>query len=293
MTAAICTRNRPELVVRAVASVLQNDHPDFELVVVDQSSTDETQRLLEARFAHDERLHYLHTTRIGVSPARNAAISGSNSEAIAFTDDDCVVPPDWLRTIEQTFIAEPEADLLYGQVLIPDELAGLDAEIPALHLAAPRRISRRDGFALCGMTANCAARRRLFTRLIGFDEVLGPGRELLSGEDFDLNYRAFQAGYLMLASPELTVAHYGVRTREEWRTRLAEYAFGNAAFYMKHVRCGDLRLSWVLCCHLARQSARALLRRPNAASYLKGFRRGVVASLHFGIDHRTRLYVTR
>ena len=91
----------------------------------------------------------------------------------------------------------------------------------------------------------------------------------------------------------MTVDHYGVRSPEEWRTRLVEYGFGDAGFYLKHVRCGDLRLTSVLLRHLARQAARALLGRPDARAYLRGFGHGARASLQFEVDRQTRLYVTR
>ena len=290
ITAAICTRDRPDFAVHAVESVLDNTHSNFELIVVDQSRSDRTGQLLETQFGHDARLRYIRTASGGVSPARNLALAAASGEAVAFTDDDCVVRSDWLETVDRIFTREPDADMLYGQVLMPPELADVEGEVPTLSMDAERRIRRGESFGLRGMTANCAVRRRLFAQIAGFDEALGPGRPLHSGEDFDLNYRAYQAGALILLTPEMVVDHYGIRAPADWQSRLAEYGFGDAAFYLKHVRCGDIHLTRVMLNHLTRQSLRALLLRPGAAIYLRGFARGAGASLRFLVSRRTRLY---
>ena len=106
-----------------------------------------------------------------MSRAYNTGIAASSGEVLAFTDDDCVVPPDWITTIVSAFAAEPDGDLLYGQVI---PLAGLDDDrgwSPKLEIHEPRRLSRGDGWHIFGMGANFAARRRLFVEVGPFDVV--------------------------------------------------------------------------------------------------------------------------
>ena len=62
VSAIICTRNRPDLIGRAVASVLDNDYAVFDLTVVDQSTDDATEQALR-HLAGDPRLHYHHIDR--------------------------------------------------------------------------------------------------------------------------------------------------------------------------------------------------------------------------------------
>src|SRR5262245_10774039 len=117
ISSVMCTRNRPGSIGQAVASVLANDHEDFELIVVDQSSDRQTEDALSS-YRQDHRLVYLHTERAGLSAAYNLGISRTSAGIIAFTDDDCIAPVDWLRAVEAALQKHPEADLLYGQTLI-------------------------------------------------------------------------------------------------------------------------------------------------------------------------------
>jgi glycosyltransferase involved in cell wall biosynthesis len=297
ISAIICTRNRPDLIGRAVASVLANDHPDFELVIVDQSDTDATRLALDSFIAGCPNLNYLYTTRVGLSAAYNTGIARSKGETLAFTDDDCVAPRDWLRQIERAFAGEPDAHLVYGQVLIPVELRDTPGVVPDLKIAEPRRISRRYGFMIYGMGANFAARRALFDRIGGFDEVLGGGGPLRSSQDFDLQYRVYRGGLMTLLAPEVKVDHYGLRSSEDWPRTLTAYGIGDGGFYMKHARCGDLYAVWLLARKMANEAPRALVKslmgRPSKKNYVLGVARGLRESFRFRIDRRRRIYVVR
>jgi glycosyltransferase involved in cell wall biosynthesis len=294
MTAIMCTRNRADQVARAVDSVLANAHDGFELVIVDQSDTDATQRVLAAQIASDRRLIYLHTTRVGLSAAYNTGIAQASAPLLAFTDDDCEAPPGWLCAIERAFEREPEADLLYGQVLAPEALRGAEGILPVLTIDRRERLSRRDGFRIYGMGANFAARRRLFDRIGGFDEVLGGGGPLRSSQDFDLQYRVYRAGLVTLLEPQVIVRHYGIRPEEDWDRTLAAYGAGQGGFYMKHIRCGDLRAARMLLREILSDGSRAALKplfgRPHSRAYLRGLCTGLRDSFKFRVDRGRRLY---
>jgi len=82
----IPTYNRATLLPRALRSVLAQTHPDFEVLVVDSGSTDDTS-LLVGQFA-DERIRWLRLRTRGVSVARNVAISEARGDWVSFLDDD-------------------------------------------------------------------------------------------------------------------------------------------------------------------------------------------------------------
>lgn len=295
LSAVICTRNRPDLIGQAVASVLANDYPTFELIVVDQSDTDATRRALAPFQATHPNFRYLHTTRVGLSAAYNTAIAASRGEVLAFTDDDCVAPQDWLRRIATTFTREPDVDLIYGQVVCAEELRGREGVVPELWIGQPRRISRRHGFLIYGMGANFAARRRLFEVVGGFDEALGGGGPLRSSQDFDLQYRVYRAGLVTLLAPEVVVVHYGWRSPDDWPKTLLAYGVGNGGFFMKHVRCRDLFALRLLLANLVnvggRDLVKAALGRPYAGAYLRGLLHGLWESFRFPVDRTRRVYV--
>jgi glycosyltransferase involved in cell wall biosynthesis len=295
ITVAICTRNRSDQIGAAVKSVLCNDDPHFELLVIDQSDSPATREAL-ADVADDPRLRYFHTQRVGLSAAYNAAIHHGLGSTFAFTDDDCLAPKEWVSTVRREFASNPDADLIYGEVRAADDLFDRPGVIPELRFPERRRLALRDGFEVIGMGANFAARRSVFDRVGGFDELLGGGGPLRSSQDFDFQYRLFRSSerHLCLLEPDLFVTHYGHRTPAEWPKTLLAYGVGDGAFYMKHVRCGDVRAGRLLAGRVGHELVRLILkpliRRQHDSAYLRGLLEGSVKSFRFKVDRRSRLY---
>src|SRR5579885_2662211 len=298
VSAVICTRNRPDTIRQAVASVMANDYPRFDLTVIDQSTTDATAIALQPLANSDSRLRYVHVDEPGLSRAYNTAIHRTSGEILAFTDDDCLAPQDWLTAIVAAFAEDGEADLLYGQVL-PASTSGDDPALtPGLDIRRPKRLSRKDGFKVFGMGANFAARRRLFSRIGGFDEILGGGAPLRSSQDFDLAYRTYCAGSVILLRPEVHVLHDGLRAREEWPALLRNYGIGDGAFYSKHIRCHDRYALWLLARQVTIWGGRylakyALGRKPTEFPYIRSIFVGIREGFRFDVDRHSRLYVQR
>ncbi|MEX0801664.1 MAG: glycosyltransferase family A protein [Dehalococcoidia bacterium] len=293
LSAIICTRNRPDFIGAAVASVLANVHTSFEVIVVDQSDDDSSQRALD-RFADDGRLRYIHRSRPGISAAANAGVRAAAAETLCFTDDDCRVPVGWLSSIEAVFEREPGISFVSGQMLMPPELKGTGKSIPTFQFDEPIRVTRK-GPLFSSVGANFAMRRSLYEELEGFDEFLGPGAQYESAQDWDLTYRAYLSGAGILLTPEIYVWHYGARDDAQWRRRLRAYGLGDGAFYGKHIRCRDLRLLSVFLNQVAKLVAREamnpLRRKPAKLEYLKGCLIGLRRSWGQPIDRVSRLYV--
>jgi GT2 family glycosyltransferase len=277
-------------------SVLANNHPDFDLIVVDQSTTPATEKVLQPIAKDDSRLNYVHLSKAGLSHAYNTGIRATTGPLIAFTDDDCEVPGDWVQLIEQAFASEPTGDLLYGQVVAKPTSPDADSATPTLKFARPERLSRRDGFRIIGMGANFAARRHLFDTIGGFDEALGGGGPLRSSQDFDLAYRAFRAGSVILLRPEVTLLHDGRRELDDWPVVLRNYGIGDGAFYSKHVRCGDMYALALLIQRFASIGTRTLIKsvygkRPSSY-YLAGILVGIREGFKFSVDRTQRRYAS-
>jgi GT2 family glycosyltransferase len=296
VSAVICTRNRGDKIATAVKSVLACDHPSFDLTIIDQSTDDLTREAVEKLAADEPRLHYVHSAEAGLSKAYNNGIRRTDGEILVFTDDDCVVDPDWITKIVDAFQAEPDGDLLYGRVIAYGETERDEALTPALDIPAPERLAKGEGYKVFGMGANFAARRRLFTKAGLFDELLGGGGPLWSSQDYDLAYRAYQAGCVILLRPEVFVRHDGRREDEDWPKLLLAYGSGDGAFYMKHVRCRDVYATWLFARQFFGTLIRfvvktLLLRKDRNQYYLRGILRGARASFRYRVDRRTRLYV--
>jgi GT2 family glycosyltransferase len=298
VSAVICTRNRPDKIGNAVESVLANTYPNFDLTIIDQSTNGETEAISRRVGGHDGRIRYLRMGKSGLSRAYNLAIASTTGSIIVFTDDDCLVPSDWIDRIVTAFQEHRDGALIYGQVLPAYPEEGGEALTPLLRIDKPERLDRANGFRVFGMGANFAARRSLFERVGTFDEVLGGGGPLKSSQDFDLAYRAYRRNAAILLRPEVIVRHDGRREREDWPALLRAYGFGNGAFYSKHVRCRDPYAAWLAAKEFGLMSAkivarRALGRRPAEIDYLSGFLQGVLGGLKFGVDRTTLLYTEK
>jgi glycosyltransferase involved in cell wall biosynthesis len=304
MSVLICTRDRPDTIGQAVESVAQCDHPSFDLHVMDQSTTDDTRQIVEAaaaRFAGTCEIHYHHLDKAGLSRAYNAGMRLSTGSVIACTDDDVVVPPDWLLHIARAFESDPQVGLLYGQVQVPASLAAAARDgtviVPALGWSQRQRLFHRDrNFKVWGMGANMAIRRELLDDVVGFDEAMGGGAPLRSSQDFDFSLRTYRAGWAVLLDPAVKVDHYGTRTPEQWPETERNYGIGDAAFYLKHIRCGDLLAVWLLAhqvAHVVKQSVIGSLRQRRwvgISAYGRNLIPGARLAARFEVDRAARLY---
>jgi glycosyltransferase involved in cell wall biosynthesis len=296
VSVVICTRNREDKIANAVESVLANDYPDFDLTIIDQSTSSATREVIDAIDEGEPRLHYVHREQAGLSRAYNSGVEATTGEILAFTDDDCITPPTWISTIVAAFEAEPDGDLLYGTVVPYGTTEEDFAHTPVLGIAAPERLSKRDGFRVVGMGANFAARRRLFARVGGFDNVLGGGGPLRSSQDFDMVYRTVKAGGVVLLRPEVAIRHDGHRDPADWPGLLVAYGTGDGGFYTKHVRCRDPYALWLLAKQLGVGAGKWFVKgvagkKPTERYYVQGVLAGVRGSFRFDVDRAARLYI--
>ncbi len=108
----IPTYNRADVLSLSVQSILQQTYADFELLIVDDGSSDNTDIVVESW--HDDRIRYLKLPENkGVAAARNEGIRQAKYDYIAFQDSDDCWMPDKLKKQMDFFMQNPEADLLY------------------------------------------------------------------------------------------------------------------------------------------------------------------------------------
>jgi glycosyltransferase involved in cell wall biosynthesis len=198
------TRNRPELLRRLLHALNAQTirAADFEVVVVDDGSSDETPRVLsDPRVAGDLELRTLrHAESRGPAAARNWGWRESRAELVAFTDDDCVPTPTWLEALTDAAARNPGA-IVQGRTLpVPDEAEALGAFARTLEItqATPHY-----------QTCNILYPRAVLQRLNGFDESYGSP----AGEDTDLGWRARTAGVGSIFATEALV-HHAVHERD-------------------------------------------------------------------------------
>lgn len=233
----VCTRDRAgplprclDAIDRAVAAAPQGA---FELIVVDNGSSDATAQVVRDWFAaHATAGQLVVEPRPGLSNARNAGLAAARGRLLAFTDDDCEVAPDYAAVALDQFAKTPGPLLLGGRVELGDP-ADLPFTIkPDADPATFAHPMHPGGFILgCNMIMS----RDLLEAVGPFDIVLGAGAPMKSAEDTDYVYRAHLAGAPVLYEPSLVVSHFhGRRDIGDIAKLHRGYNIGNGALYAKH-----------------------------------------------------------
>jgi glycosyltransferase involved in cell wall biosynthesis len=171
----IPTWNRADLVGAAIRSVQAQHFRDWELIIVDDGSTDDTAAVVAA-FAADARIHYVRQPHGGQCVARNHALRIARGDLIAYLDSDNIWYPGFLAAAVALFDTHPQTDCAYGAMVT-------DAHVPGERILF-KPFDRNNLLAknFIGMST-FIHRRKLVDRLGGFDENLG------THEDWDLILR--------------------------------------------------------------------------------------------------------
>ena len=208
ISAVITTYNRSEMLGTALEAVLSQNAGGvrYEVIVVDNNSTDNTLATVEALIAKGyPNLRYVFEPKQGIAHGRNAGIAAARGDIIAFTDDDVVVTDNWITTIKRAFDEKPEVEFIGGKILPnwsepPPHWLTVDHWWPlALLDRGDDRFYVNASNPLCLPTANASFRRNVFSRIGVFSPKFS-GRE-----DHELFVRLWQAGGQGLYEPDLVV----------------------------------------------------------------------------------------
>lgn len=270
-TVVICTREHPDALRTALASLTHQDHPDFAVLVVDNAPTTTATREVVEEFTGALDLRYLVEPRPGLSRARNAALrSPLDGEIVAWLDDDESADPLWLSELTRAFEDRPEVLAVSGSVQ-PAELASV-AQVwfeqfgghskgrgfTAQEFSPATRRRQHPLFPLppFGVGANMAFRTRALRRF-GFDEALGAGTATQGGEDTKIFSDLLLAGATVRYWPTAITRHYHRRDVEGLARQLVGYGTGLTAYYTACVLQRPSRL--ITLAALAPSAVRAVL----------------------------------
>ena len=228
-TAVVCTRDRVHLLERVVVPLhaAVAALPGAELVIVQQGEGDVA--AVCARAGVDARI--VRDRGTGASRARNVGWRAARGEVVAFTDDDCVVPLQWLvdhvRALDDVGVVAS-----CGQVVGLSRYGGEASEVWD-RTAHPARRSWLTPPWEIGHSANLAVRREALEAIGGFDERLGPGaRTAPAGEDADLLIRLLELGDAQTGVGE-SVRHVDWRRKDDHVRTLLDYELGAGAWIGK------------------------------------------------------------
>lgn len=269
-TVAVCTRDRPEDLARCLDALSRLPDDGQEVLVIDSASRSDETRLVAGAVAG---VRYVREERPGLDVARNRALREARHGIVAFTDDDAMPDPGWLRALVGSF-ADRRVLCATGLTL-PLELETEAQEWFERTNGFGRGFSRKvyDGTShnpflvgRIGAGVNMALRREVLELVGPFDEALDAGTPSRSGGDHDMFARILTAGYSIVYQPEALSRH---RHRRDWaglRDTVYGYGVGVYAHLTKHlVLHGEIRAPLLALGWLRWQLGmlwRSLLRRP-------------------------------
>ena len=239
-SALIATANRGPSIVMTIESILQFKAELSELVIIDQSTNDDTYNAVQP-FLHDSFINYRRVTSKGKGKALNAALELIDSEYVILTDDDTEVCANWVAPYVDRLTYNLNTVLVYGDVIAApfDPTEGF---IPVYHCGQDRVITSLWGRRNTrGIGANCAIRRLEVIALGGFDPEMGPGGDFRACIDYDLTVRCLVAGHHVEETPDSRVIHYGFRTHKQGSKLMYNAFHGIAAMHTKLIRAGHYK----------------------------------------------------
>lgn len=212
----VCTYNRCADLREMLETALEQETDgefSYEVLVVDNNSTDQTRRVVEEFVAggHDN-LRYLFEGRQGKSYALNTGLGAARGRLYVVGDDDFILPPDWLKKIFTAFRAHPEVSVVSGKVL-PLWQADAPAWLTPRHWSAIAMADYGDEefYAdernqICLLA--CAFRRADVLAVGGYRVGLSvTGGQIGGVEDLDILQRLWRAGYKAVYQPHIFFWH--------------------------------------------------------------------------------------
>jgi GT2 family glycosyltransferase len=239
----VATRERAGQLARALDSLLAQDHPRFEIVVVDNAPvTSETRELVERKYA--ERVRYVREPVPGLAAAHNAGLDAVGGEVVAFTDDDVVADPRWLTELTAPFAADPGLGCSTGLIL-PARLTTPAQVLLESHGGFAKGFTPRTydparppgdeplfpfTAGRFGSGANMAFRTAVLRSVGGFDPATGAGTAARGGDDLYGFVRVLAQGHRLRYTPYALVWHHHRETWRDLETQAYGYGAGLTAY---------------------------------------------------------------
>lgn len=211
----IVNYNGKKLLSDCVASILNNSYKDYEIIIVDNNSTDDTVNYINKKFSK-----YLHKIKIlildknyGPSYARNKGVSISKGKIISFLDNDTQVDPNWLIVAKKEFEKNNTIGCIQSKLLLLDEKNRFDYAGDYLNQYGllSHRATYKDydigqfnkkSIIFSAKSAGMFIRKKVFNLIGGFDEDY-----FIYVEETDLCWRSWLMGYKTVYCPNSVVYH--------------------------------------------------------------------------------------
>lgn len=227
--------NEANNIRECLKSLAEQDYGgNYEVVVVDGNSTDETQVLIKEFVKDRSNIRMITEPKKGAAAARNSGINNARHDYVAFTDADCQVPSDWLACLADNYTRiKSKSDSVIGvggrnivSVNATDFRKAIEIALdsfPGSFRSVQGRQFKASVFVPSLSTANALYERKKIIEIGYFDESLES-----EAEDADLNFRLNSRGYKFLFVPDSFVWHKLRLDPKAWFKNMFRYGKGRA-----------------------------------------------------------------
>ncbi|MGI8604079.1 MAG: glycosyltransferase [Verrucomicrobiales bacterium] len=219
----VCSFNGSSTLRRALESLQQLAYADYEVIVVDDGSTDSVSEIA----AEFRELRYFRLDHRGLSAARNFGARQAEGEILAYLDDDAAADEDWLIYLALAF--ENERVGAAGGPNIPPENRGLVAACVSAAPGGPMHVLMNDSDAEHLPGCNLAVRKAAWEEIGGFDEQFAT-----AGDDVDFCWRLMDHGYKISFHAGAMVWHERRRTVRGFLRQQMGYGAAEAMLIAQH-----------------------------------------------------------
>ena len=220
----VCTFNGAPTLAGCLDSLGKIDYPSYEIILVDDGSTDNTAEIA-ALYPH---VRYIRQENHGLSHARNTGAAAAAGEVLAYTDSDCMADADWLYYLISTLLSGNYAGV-GGPNVSPPAQNWVQACVAAAP-GGPSHVLLTDTVAEHIPGCNMAWYRWAFQNVGGFDVEYHK-----AGDDVDFCWRIQQAGHAIAFSPTAIVWHHRRLTLEAFQQQQEGYGEAESMLRFKHL----------------------------------------------------------
>ena len=242
LSVVVPTYNRSDLLGRALSGLLdQTASPDsYEIVVVDDGSTDATPEAVARVGAPEGRLRYFRQENKGPAAARNLGVREARGDIILFTGDDCLPDRHLVEEHLRSYDREPDRDAgvvghvtWHPEIEVTPFMAFLETgpQFGFNHIRDPENVP-----VWCFYTANCSVRRHWIEEVGGFDEDF----KHAAFEDIELAYRMHKRGLRLVYRPAALTYHFHPTTLPQHVRRQRLVGRAAVLFWRKHPELEEL-----------------------------------------------------
>lgn len=244
----VATHDRPEGLDRCLQSLLRQDYPNYEILVVDNApSTDAAADLVRKRYGSSGKVHYLQESYPGLAAAHNRGLDVARGEIVAFTDDDVVADEHWLTALIGGFAEADGVACVTGMIFAAEIETPAQAWIEQFGGFGKGSTKRIFDLSLNGSSdplypytagtfgsgANMAFKTSVLRGIGGFDPALGAGSQGIGGDDLAAFFEVVARGYSLVYEPAALVHHWHRRDYEGLRRQAYGYGVGLTAYLTK------------------------------------------------------------